>query len=177
MKPSPEGQPEPVCLLAHRDSSHGATNISQRKEKMIKRDGDLSKVVQAINLVHLTTKRTSSLDWNDSRETFRWIRSVHSEYSSGGSIDHYGIDQDSEGLYLKVSQLQRIEFVIWPDKHDMKNNSNWEFRGGLMLECGVSVMIWMNVKEGNFNVWKRAYRVKDIGWKSKKISWSQGGWS
>ncbi|PBK60792.1 hypothetical protein ARMSODRAFT_982031 [Armillaria solidipes] len=108
------GQPEPVRPPANRDHSRGATDAGKRKGKTAKRDGDPSKVTRAIDperyTAHSTTERNSLLDWNDSRETFGWVRSVH--------------DRDPEGLYLKVSQLRGKEFIIWPNEHDTENNSN-----------------------------------------------------
>ncbi|PBK71799.1 hypothetical protein ARMSODRAFT_973370 [Armillaria solidipes] len=87
-------QPEPVCPLANRDHSHGATDTGKRKGKTTSRDGDRSKVEGAIDpgsTVYSTAERKSSLDLNDGREAFGWVRSVH--------------NRDPEGLYLKVSQL------------------------------------------------------------------------
>ncbi|KAK0437072.1 hypothetical protein EV421DRAFT_1739267 [Armillaria borealis] len=110
------GQPEPVRLLANRDCLHGTTSAGKnlKKGKMTERDGDCSKVGGAINPerygAHLTAERRSSLDLNDGREAFRWVRSVH--------------DRDLEGLYLKASRLGGKEFIIWPNKHDAENEAN-----------------------------------------------------
>ncbi|KAK0192020.1 hypothetical protein F5146DRAFT_1222250 [Armillaria mellea] len=110
------GQPELVRLLANRDRSCGTTGAGKKlkKGKMTERDGDRSKVRGAIDperyRAHSAAERKSSLDLNDSREAFGWVRSVH--------------ERDPEGLYLKVSQLGVKEFVIWPDEHDAENKTN-----------------------------------------------------
>ncbi|KAK0196160.1 hypothetical protein F5146DRAFT_997624 [Armillaria mellea] len=110
------GQPEPVRPLANRYRSCGTTGAGKnlKKGKTTERDGDRSKVEGAIDperyRAHSTAEIKSSLDLNDGRETFGWVRTVH--------------DRDPEGLYFKVSQLGGREFVIWPEEHDAENKTN-----------------------------------------------------
>ncbi|KAK0430309.1 hypothetical protein EV421DRAFT_1744218 [Armillaria borealis] len=49
------------------------------------------------------------------REIARWTGMM-----AGKLLD--GSDRDPEGLYLKASQLQGKEFVIWPDDNNTENN-------------------------------------------------------
>ncbi|KAK0196149.1 hypothetical protein F5146DRAFT_1133632 [Armillaria mellea] len=110
------GQPEPIRPLANRDRSRGTTGAGKKlkKGKTTERDGDRSKVGGAIDperyRAHSAAERKSSLDLNDGREAFGWVRSIH--------------ERDPEGLYLKASQLGVKEFVIWPDEHDAENETN-----------------------------------------------------
>ncbi len=77
-------EPEPVRPLANRDHSRGATDAGKRKGKMTEKDGDRSKVGGTIDPerygAYSTAERKSSLDLNDGREAFGWVRSVHGEY-------------------------------------------------------------------------------------------------
>ncbi|KAK0196169.1 hypothetical protein F5146DRAFT_997633 [Armillaria mellea] len=107
-------EPEPVRPLANRDRSRGATDAGKRKGKTTERDGDRSKVRGTIDperyRAHSTAERKSSLDLNDGREAFGWVRTVH--------------NRDPEGLYFKASQLGGKEFVIWPEEHNTENETN-----------------------------------------------------
>ncbi len=125
-------QPEPVCLLGNRNRSRGATDTGKRKGKTASRDRDCPKVKGAIDpgsTVHSTAERKSSLDLNDGRDAFGWVRSVHGEYTSiqqGLTVD---CRVDPEGVYLNASQLGGNQFAIWPDEHDAENETNWVRRG------------------------------------------------
>ncbi len=71
-----------------------------------------------------TAERKSSLDLNDGRDAFGWVRSVHGEYTSiqqGLTVD---CRVDPEGVYLNASQLGGNQFAIWPDEHDAENETN-----------------------------------------------------